>query len=548
MSAVAATVQAKGVGAGFGDRELFTGVDLVVAPGDVVGLVGPNGAGKSTIFRIITGEVGINEGQVGLPSRTSVGYFSQDVGDMSGRTVLEEALEGAGQGTLLHELAALEAKLSEPLDEDEMARVLEEYGDARERFEESGGYDTEIRAQAILTGLGIPPEEHGLPVETFSGGWKMRVALARILVQNPDLLLMDEPTNHLDMESIMWLEEWLRRYPGTLVMTSHDREFLNRAVTKIVEIANGQVTVYNGNYDFYERERDLRAEQLAAAFDRQQDMLAKEENFIARFKARASHAAQVQSRVKKLDKIERVELPEEMRAVRFDFPAAPRSGEDVLRLDDVGKVWTTPDGRQKRVLSHVGGMVKRLNKIAVVGVNGAGKSTLLKMIAGHTEPTEGKLTLGASLEMGYFAQSSLDLLDPNKTVLEQVSEALVHLNVNQVRTLLGCFLFSGDDVHKQIRILSGGEKSRVVLAMILGKPRNFLILDEPTNHLDIRSREILLDALVEFQGTLLLVSHDRHFLRTVTNRVFKIGDGKMQIFEGGFADYLQSAQGDLRAS
>lgn len=531
-----------------GGHILFQDATFQANPGERVGLVGPNGAGKSTIFRIITGEVGINEGQVGLPSRTSVGYFSQDVGDMSGRTVLEEALEGAGQGTLLHELAALEARLSEPLDEDEMARVLEEYGDARERFEESGGYDTEIRAQAILTGLGIPPEEHGLPVETFSGGWKMRVALARILVQNPDLLLMDEPTNHLDLESIMWLEEWLRRYPGTLVMTSHDREFLNRAVTKIVEIANGQVTVYNGNYDFYERERDLRAEQLAAAFDRQQDMLAKEENFIARFKARASHAAQVQSRVKKLDKIERVELPEEMRAVRFDFPAAPRSGEDVLRLDDVGKVWTTPDGRQKRVLSHVAGMVKRLNKVAVVGVNGAGKSTLLKMVAGHTEPTEGKVTLGASLEMGYFAQSSLDLLDPNKTVLEQVSEALVHLNVNQVRTLLGCFLFTGDDVHKQIRILSGGEKSRVVLAMILGKPRNFLILDEPTNHLDIRSREILLDALVEFQGTLLLVSHDRHFLRTVTNRTFKIGDGKMQIFEGGFADYVQSSQGDLRAS
>lgn len=531
-----------------GAQVLFADATFQANPGERVGLVGPNGAGKSTIFRIITGEVGINEGQVGLPSRTSVGYFSQEVGDMSGRTVLEEALEGAGQGTLLHELAALEAKLSEPLDEDEMTEVLERYGDARERFEKSGGYDTEIKAQAILTGLGIPPEEHGLPVETFSGGWKMRVALARILVQNPDLLLMDEPTNHLDMESIMWLEEWLRRYPGTLVMTSHDRDFLNRAVTKIVEIANGQVTVYNGNYDFYERERDLRAEQLAAAFDRQQDMLAKEENFIARFKARASHAAQVQSRVKKLDKIDRVELPEEARAVRFDFPAAPRSGEDVLRFENVGKTWVTPDGREKKVLAGVTGMVKRLNKVAVVGVNGAGKSTLLKMIAAHTDATEGKLTLGASLEMGYFSQSSLDLLDPQKTVLEQVSEALIHLNVNQVRTLLGCFLFSGDDVHKPIRILSGGEKSRVVLAMILGKPRNFLILDEPTNHLDIRSREVLLDALVDFQGTILLVSHDRHFLRTVTNRTFKIGDGRMQIFEGGFADYLQSSQGDQRAS
>ena len=530
-----------------GGQLLFSDASFQANPGERIGLVGPNGAGKTTVFRILTGEDAIQEGQVSLPSRVTLGYFSQEVGEMSGRTALEEAMEGAGQGALLAELAELEHRLSEPLSDAEMERVLDQYGDARHRFEESGGYDVEVRAQAILTGLGIPVDQHDHPVESFSGGWKMRIALARILVQNPDLLLMDEPTNHLDLESIVWLEDWLRRYPGTLIMTSHDREFMNRLVTRIVEIDHQAMTVYGGNYDFYERERDLRAEQLVAAFERQQDMLAKEENFIARFKARASHAAQVQSRVKKLEKIERVELPAEVRAVRFEFPPPPRSGEEVVKFLGVGKTWPLPDGRERRVLEGVEGVVKRLNKVAVVGVNGAGKSTLLKMVAGHAQPTEGRVVLGSSLEMGYFSQSSLDLLDPTQTVLDQVSGALPNLNVNQVRTLLGCFLFSGDDVYKKISVLSGGERSRVVLATLLGRPVNFLVLDEPTNHLDIRSREILLDALVDFQGTFLLVSHDRHFLKRATNRVFRIGEGHMQVFEGGYGDYLASSQGDARA-
>ena len=530
-----------------GGQLLFSDASFQANPGDRIGLVGPNGAGKSTVFRVLTGEEGIQEGQISMPSRVSIGYFSQDVGDMRGGTALEEALEGAGQGALLAELSELEHRLSEPLTDEEMAETLERYGDARHRFEESGGYDVEVRAQAILTGLGIPPDQQGHPLESFSGGWKMRIALARILVQNPDLLLMDEPTNHLDLESIVWLEEWLRRYSGTLIMTSHDREFLNRSVTRIVEINHQTMTVYGGDYDFYERERDLRAEQRVASFERQQDMLAKEENFIARFKARVSHAAQVQSRVKKLEKIERIELPAEARAVRFEFPPPPRSGEEVTKFLDVAKDWPLPDGRAKRVLEGVEGVVKRLDKVAVVGVNGAGKSTLLKMVAGHAEPTEGRVLPGSSVEMGYFSQSSLDLLDTSKSVLDQVTGALPNLNVNQVRTLLGCFLFSGDDVYKKISVLSGGEKSRVVLATILGRPVNFLVLDEPTNHLDLRSREILLEALVDFQGTFLLVSHDRHFLKAATNRVFKLGDGRMKVFEGGYADYLVSAQGDARA-
>lgn len=526
-----------------GGRTLYRNASFQANPGDKVGLVGPNGAGKSTIFRILVGAEGVDEGQVSLPSKTVVGYFSQDVAEMSGRSVIQEVLAGAGKvAELAERIETLEARLSEELDEDEMTRVLEVYGNVREEFEALGGYDVEIRAQTVLTGLGIPVEDHHNPVESFSGGWKMRIALARILTLQPDLLLMDEPTNHLDLESIIWLEEWLRNYPGTMILTSHDREFMNRLVSRIIEVNLGALTVYGGNYDFYERERDLRAEQVVASHKRQQDMLAKEEEFIARFKARASHAAQVQSRVKKLEKIDRIELPEEAKIVKFEFPTPPRSGEEVVKLKEVAKKWG-----EKPVLAGVNAVVRRLNKIAVVGVNGAGKSTLLKMMAGQTESTSGEVGQGASVEMGYFSQNSLDLLDPTKTVFEQVYESMPTATIGQVRTLLGCFLFSGEDADKKISVLSGGEKSRVVLAMILARPVNFLVLDEPTNHLDIRSREILLESLQDFDGTIVLVSHDRHFLKSISNRVFQIKDGKMTVFEGGYAEFLESAQGDARA-
>jgi len=524
-------------------RTLYRGASFQANPGDRIGLVGPNGAGKSTIFRIIVGAEGVEEGQVSYPSKIVIGYFSQDTAEMSGRTALQEVLSGAGRvAELAEKVALMEEQLGQEMDEDEMTRLLERYGDARDEFEALGGYDLEVRAQTNLTGLGIPPEEQHRPVESFSGGWKMRIALARILTLQPDLLLMDEPTNHLDLESIVWLEEWLQNYKGTLILTSHDREFINRIVNRIIEVNLGAMNLYGGNYDFYERERDLRNEQQIASYKRQQDQLAKEEEFIARFKARASHAAQVQSRVKKLEKIDRIELPDESRVVRFDFPTPPRSGEEVFKLRQVGKSWG-----DKRVLSGVDTVVRRLNKIAVVGVNGAGKSTLLKMLAGQTEATEGEAILGASVAMGYFSQNSLDLLDPNKTAFEQVYESMPTATVGQVRTLLGCFLFSGEDADKKISVLSGGEKSRVVLAMILAKPVNFLILDEPTNHLDMRSREILLESLQGFEGTVVLVSHDRHFLKSISNRVFHINDGLMQVFEGGYAEFLESAQGDVRA-
>ena len=531
-----------------GGRTLYKSASFQANPGDKVGLVGPNGAGKSTIFRILVGLDGVDEGQVSMPAKTVVGYFSQDVAEMSGRTVLQEVLDGAGKVAQLAEsIAQMEERLGQDMDEEEMTKLLERYGDVRDEFEALGGYEVEVRAQTVLTGLGIPVEDHQRAVETFSGGWKMRIALARILTLQPDLLLMDEPTNHLDLESIVWLEDWLKTYPGTMILTSHDREFMNRIVTRIIEVNLGQLTVYGGNYDYYEKERDLRAEQTLASHKRQQDMLAKEEEFIARFKARASHAAQVQSRVKKLDKIERIEIPDEQRAVKFEFPPPPRSGEEVVQIKQVGKVWKQTDGREKRVLQGVDTVVRRLNKVAVVGVNGAGKSTLLKMLSGQTDPTEGRALIGASVEMGYFSQNSLDLLDPNLTVFEQVYASMPTATIGQVRTLLGAFLFSGDDADKKISILSGGEKSRVVLAMILARPVNFLVLDEPTNHLDLRSREILMDSLAGFEGTVVLVSHDRHFLKMVSNRVFHIENGQMRVFEGGYQEFLESAQGDARA-
>jgi ATP-binding cassette subfamily F protein 3 len=530
-----------------GQRVLYENGGFFVRPGDRIGLVGPNGAGKTTIFRLMVGEDHPDAGQIAIDPGVVVGYFSQDVGEMSGRSTLGEVEAGAGRVSELAEIIRRsEERLAEsgekPLSDDEMDKLMQVYGDAQQEFQARGGYDLEARAKEVLTGLGIGPQDHGTPVERFSGGWKMRIALAKILVLNPDVLLMDEPTNHLDIESIIWLESWLQTFKGAIVMTSHDREFMNRSVNRIVEIADKKITSYSGNYDFYLRERETRREQAVAAFKRQQDMLQKEEEFIARFAARASHAAQVQSRVKKLDKIERLELPTESRTIHFEFAKPPRSGNDVVKLQEVEKVFTRDDGSNKVVFSGVSGMVRRLDRVAVTGVNGAGKSTLLKTIVGQTEPTSGTVTIGASVHIGYFSQNALDLLDPKKTIFEEVMGRLANASVGMVRNLLGAFLFSGDDVEKKIGVLSGGEKSRVLLATILASPLNLLVLDEPTNHLDIESREVLLNAIKDFDGTILVVSHDRHFLRQIVNRVFEIRDGHLRIYEGHYDDY-QSAIG-----
>jgi len=536
-------VQLANISKQHGSQILFRDASCQILPGTHTGLVGPNGAGKTTVFRLIAGEEEPDSGEVILPKKTSIGYFSQDVGEMSGRSALEEVMATCGTTVrLAAEMKDMEAAMCEPQSDDEMAALLERYGTAVEEFEHMEGYDLDSRAQAVLTGLGIGPDRYNHPVESFSGGWKMRIALASILTLKPDVLLLDEPTNHLDVESIVWLEEWLSsEFKGALLMTSHDRDFMNRVVTRIIEVANMAVTTYGGNYDFYERERDIRLEQLIASHKRQQDMLAKEEEFIARFAARASHAAQVQSRVKKIEKIERIEIPAEERTVRFDFADPPRSGDDVAAFEGLGKVWTTPDGQEKPVFHGVTGMVKRLNKIAVVGVNGAGKSTFLKILASQTEATTGSMAIGANVEIGYFSQHAMELLDPKKTIFETMQDYMPLATIGMIRNLLGAFLFSGDTVEKRIENLSGGEKSRVVLATILARPVNFLILDEPTNHLDIRSREMLLATLKNFGGTIVLVSHDRHFLRLLVDRVFEVDHGEMRVYEGSYDYYLSKS-------
>ena len=523
-----------------GSQILFRDASCQILPGTHTGLVGPNGAGKTTIFRIIAGEEEPDSGEVILPKKTTIGYFSQDVGEMSGRSALEEVMAACGSVVRLAvKMQAMEAEMCEPQSDDQMAELLERYGTAVEEFEHMEGYDLDSRAQAVLTGLGIGPDRYNHPVESFSGGWKMRIALASILTLKPDVLLLDEPTNHLDVESIIWLEEWLSsEFKGALLMTSHDRDFMNRVVTRIIEVANATITTYGGNYDYYERERDIRREQLIASYNRQQEMLAKEEEFISRFAARASHAAQVQSRVKKLEKIERIEIPAEERTVRFGFADPPRSGDDVAAFENLGKVWISPDGLGKPVFHGISGMVKRLDKIAVVGVNGAGKSTFLKILAGQTEATEGNVTIGANVETGYFSQHAMELLDPKKSIFETLQECMPLATVGMIRNLLGAFLFSGDAVEKRIENISGGEKSRIVLATILSRPVNFLILDEPTNHLDIRSREMLLETLKNFGGTIILVSHDRHFLRLLVDRVYEIDHGEMRMYEGSYDYYL----------
>lgn len=534
-------IHVTGIAKGFGSKTLYRDGSFQVNPGDKIGLVGPNGAGKTTIFRIIMGEEGVDAGSVSIPDRTVVGYFSQDIAEMSGTTAIEEVMSGAGKITELGaQLKVMEKKLEDAasLSDDEMQTLLEKYGEAQAEFESRGGYDLESRAKEILTGLGIGPEDHNRSVEHFSGGWKMRIMLAKILALNPDVLLADEPTNHLDMESIIWLEEWLRNFKGAVLMTSHDRTFMNRIVNRIVEVANKTITVYGGNYDFYERERAIRREQLIAAHSRQQDMLAKEEEFIARFAARASHAAQVQSRVKKLEKIDRIEIPAEEQSITIEWPKPPRGGDEVVKIENLQKVYEKEDGSKKLVFSGANALVKRLDRVAVVGVNGAGKSTLLKCITGQTNPTSGVVTVGGSINVGYFSQSSLDVLHPDKTIYDEVHDRIPNASMGFVKNLLGAFNFSGDDSEKKIKILSGGEKSRVILATILANPVNFLVLDEPTNHLDIRSREVLLDAIKTFDGTVMIVSHDRHFLHQLATRVFEVDKSSLRAFDGGFDYYL----------
>jgi ATPase subunit of ABC transporter with duplicated ATPase domains len=517
-----------------GHQILFIEASAALQKGEKAGLVGPNGAGKTTLFRMITGQEQPDEGQVAVDRGVTIGYFSQDVGEMSGRSAVAEVMDGAGPvAAVAAELKELEAAMADPDRADDMEEIIARYGEVQARFEELDGYALETRAREVLAGLSFSQEMMDGDVGALSGGWKMRVALARILLMRPDVMLLDEPSNHLDLESLIWLEQFLQGYEGALMMTSHDREFINRIITKVVEIDGGSLTTYSGNYEFYEQQRALSEKQQQAQFERQQAMLAKEIKFIERFKARASHAAQVQSRVKKLEKIERVEPPRRRQTVAFDFLPAPRSGEDVVSLKNIHKSYGS-----RSIYEGFDFMVRRRERWCVLGINGAGKSTLLKLVTGSADPDDGSVSIGGSVKIGYFAQHSMDLLDGERTVFQSLEDSFPQAGQGSLRALAGCFGFSGDDVEKRCRVLSGGEKARLVMAKMLFDPPNFLVLDEPTNHLDLATKEMLISALSEFEGTMLFVSHDRHFLAALSNRVLELTPEGVHRYGGGYTEYV----------
>ncbi len=527
-------IRLDGVSKRYGGQILLVEASASVNRGEKVGLVGPNGAGKSTVFRMMMRDELPDEGQVSVQRNITIGYFSQDVGEMSGRPVVAETMAGAGPvSDVAVELRELEHALGDPARADEMEALLERFGDVQARFDELGGYALEARAREILAGLGFSQEMMDGDVGALSGGWKMRVALARILLMRPDAMLLDEPSNHLDLESMIWLEAFLKGFQGALMMTSHDRAFLNRIVDKILEIDGGDIVTYSGDYEFYEKQRALMEQQANAQYDRQQAMLAKEMRFIDRFKAQASKASQVQSRVKKLDKIEKLEPPKVRRTLNFDFPNPPRSGDDVAKLTQVCKAYGS-----NVIYDGLDLLIRRRERWCVMGVNGAGKSTLLKLVARATDPDRGEVQVGASVKVGYFAQHAMESLDPSGRIVDVLEAAFPKASLGSLRSLAGAFGFSGDDIEKPCRQLSGGEKARLAMAKMLYDPPNFLVLDEPTNHLDMATKDLLVRCLADFEGTMLFVSHDRHFLASLSNRVLELTPDGPQVYGGGYTEYV----------
>ncbi|MDN7352419.1 ABC-F family ATP-binding cassette domain-containing protein [Acetobacter senegalensis] len=517
-----------------GQRLIFIEASAALQKGEKVGLVGPNGAGKSTLFRMITKQDEPDEGQVLIDRGVSIGFFSQDVGEMAGRTAVAEVMAGAGPvAEVAAELAELETAMADPEQFDQLDSIIERFGEVQARFEDLGGYALEGKAREVLHGLGFSQEMMDGDVGALSGGWKMRVALGRILLMRPDVMLLDEPSNHLDLESLIWLEQFLAGYDGALLMTSHDRAFMNRIINKVIEIDGGNLNSFSGDYEFYEQQRALNEKQQQAQFERQQAMLAKEVSFIERFKARASHAAQVQSRVKKLEKIDRVEPPKRRQTLIFEFPPAPRSGDIVANFQGVDKSYGI-----RVIYKGLDLLIRRGERCCILGVNGAGKSTLLKLVAGTTKPDAGTVTIGSNVKMGYFAQHAMDLLDGDLTIFETLERAFPLANQGSLRALAGGFGFSGDEIEKYCRVLSGGEKARLVMALMLYDPPNFLVLDEPTNHLDMATKEMLIAALGNYEGTMLFVSHDRHFLAALSNRVLEITPEGIHQYGGGYTEYV----------
>jgi ATP-binding cassette, subfamily F, member 3 len=540
-------IRLSSAGKNFGSKVLFEGLDWLLAPGDRIGLVGANGTGKSTLLKVLAGLEPLDDGTLSAAKGTTQGYLPQDGLTLSGRSVLEECLSVFGKVIEIErEMEALRHRMAEldPTGND-YQRVAERYHSLETEFQRRDGYSIEAQAAAVLNGLGFSREDQARPTEEFSGGWQMRVALAKLLLIKPNLLLLDEPTNHLDLAARNWLEQYLENYPHAFVLVSHDRYFLDVTVTKILEIWNRRAYFYAGNYDRYLTQKEERKAQLQAAYNNQQERIHHLEVFINRFRYQATKAKQVQSRIKELEKIERIELPPEEKTIHFSFPQPPASGRTVAEFQRVAKSYG-----EKQVFAGVNFVINRADRVGLIGVNGAGKSTLIKLLAGAERPTAGETRLGHNVVVDYFAQDQYKALDPEARLIDDIANVAPAAlsGQTQLRTLLGCFQFSDDEVFKRIRVLSGGERNRYALARMLLRPPNFLLLDEPTNHLDMRSKDVLLEALRKYTGTVVFVSHDRYFIDKLATRIFEIDSGEIHDYPGNYEDYLYRKQARDAAS
>ncbi len=535
-------LQLKEITKDFGGRRLFAGIDWHIRPGDRIGLCGENGAGKTTLLRMLAGQVSPDGGELQVARGTTFGYLPQDGLEYRGRSLFDEVRSAFAELIAMErEIRRLEAQIAEKHRPEDMDR----YAALQEVFRQRGGYTMETEIGKVLRGLGFADEDWDRPCEHFSGGWQMRIALARLLLQRPNLMLLDEPTNHLDLPARDWLEGYLAAYPHAVVLVSHDRFFLDQVVSRIVEVWNGKLTEYPGNYSRYLEERDLRVTALLEAKQRQDEEITKIEAFINRFRYQANKASLVQSRVKQLEKIERIQVPPMRKKIAFRFPDPPKGGRLALELKGVEQGYG-----ELTVLENLDLTVERGERIALVGANGAGKSTLMRLLAGEEAPRKGARQEGHNLQMAYFAQDQARVLDPTRTVLDEITSAAPFDMVPRVRDILGAFLFSGDDVQKRVSVLSGGERNRLALAILLLRPANLLLLDEPTNHLDLKSKEVLLDSLKGYGGTLVFVSHDRYFVDALATRVIEVGGGKIESFLGNYEDFLRTkaALGDASHS
>ncbi len=544
-------IQLSGAGKRFGHKLLFENADWLITPRDRIGLVGGNGTGKSTLMKVLVGMDTFDYGSLTVAKGTSAGYLPQDGLTLSGRSVFAECMsvfdDLRGMETelesLMHSMAELDHTSAE------YSAVADRYQRVEHEFRTRDGYSIESDVGRVLMGLGFTKEDWPRMTDEFSGGWQMRLALAKLLLQKPNLLLLDEPTNHLDLEARNWLEEYLQDYPHAVVLISHDRYFLDVTVNKIAEIWNKRFWSYTGNYDKFLSQKTQRNEQLQAAYRNQRDRIEQLEVFINRFRYQATKAKQVQSRIKELEKIERIEVPPEEKTIHFSFPQPKQSGRIVAEFEGVAKIYPgrvipgKPGRAEKEVFRNVSFTIERGERIALVGVNGAGKSTLIKLLAGTEKVTRGEYKLGHNVEADYFAQDQYKELDPDAKILDDLGDASPGSGETTLRSLLGCFLFSDEDVFKKIGVLSGGERGRYALLRLLLHPANFLLLDEPTNHLDLRAKDVLLDALMKYTGTVVFVSHDRYFIDNLATRVFEVGDGKVEIFPGNYEDYLWRKQG-----